>query len=118
MTDILIKIITVFFAIYGFIEFLRGLFDCFCNSDIVNDNIVIAIKVKNSEEILEGTVRMIIRSCLSVSHGGVIPDILIVDMGSTDHTPQIAKYLCNDYVFIDYITYNDYVNNKKEWFYG
>ena len=113
MTNILLKTVITFFAIYGFVEILREVFSYFCHSDTNTDKFFIVIKVKDSEETLECTVRMIIWKCMSIAHGGFIPDILIVDMGSSDSTFQIAKQLCEDYAFIDYITYDDYVKNTK-----
>lgn len=112
MAEVIIKSLVTFFAIFGFVQLLRE-FVGYMFSKIDNGDLVVVIKVRNSEETIEATVRMVIWKSLSYSHGGRIPDILIVDMGSDDSTPVIAKKLCDDYSFIHYTT-EDLYNKAKE----
>ena len=105
MITVLIKSFITFLAIYGFVQFIKDVIDFFAMSSVGNKNdTVIVIKVKNSEETLEGAVRSVIWKCLKTSFWGKIPDILIVDLGSDDSTALIAKKLCDDYSFIYYTT--------------
>ena len=115
MADVVIKTLITFFCIYGLTDFLKSVLKFFFLSKNPLDNLVIVIKVLNSEKTLEGTIRMLIWKTLSTSYGGFTPNILIVDMGSTDSTAEIAKKLCNDYDFISYKTYDEYLKSKKEW---
>lgn len=105
MITVIIKSLVTFFAIYGFVEFAKALYNCFAvPSNNPENDLVIVIKVKNSEETLEAAVRSVIWKCLNCAYGGKIPDILIVDLGSDDATAEIAKKLCDDYSFIYYTT--------------
>ena len=85
----------------------------FCN-EYYNDKkkCTLVIKVKNGENSLEYTVRMLIWKFLGSSSGGYIPEILIVDMGSDDMTEQIAERLCRQYHFIYYTTAELYEKAK------
>ena len=114
MAEIIIKTLITFFCIYGFTDLVKTVFRFFFSPKKPFDDMVIVIKVLNSEKTLEATVRMVIWKCLSISHGSFTPNILIVDLGSTDLTSAIAKRLCSDYSFIDYKTYGEYLKTK-EW---
>ena len=114
MSEIIIKTFITFFCMYGFTEFLRTLLSFFISKDNCYDDFVLVIKVKNSEKTLEGTIRMLVWKALSAAHGGSIPKILIVDMGSDDSTADIAQRLCRDYSFVDYVTYEEYLKKKEE----
>ncbi|MBR2405102.1 MAG: glycosyltransferase [Clostridia bacterium] len=112
MITVLIKSFLTFFAIYGLVQLIKDIIDFFAlSSDHANETVIV-IKVKNSEETLEGVVRSVIWKCLKSSFWGKIPDILIVDLGSDDSTAQIAQKLCEDYSFIYYTT-EDLYNKAK-----
>lgn len=114
MIAVLLKTCITFFALYGFFALIKDLFyEIIKKDNSQNDDIAVVIKVKNACESLESTVRMIILKCLSVSFGGYIPDIIIVDMGSDDDTAVIAQKLCDDYSFIYYTTYELYEKAKR-----
>lgn len=113
MIDIIIRSLVTFFAIYGFVQLIKDLFNQFFSHNSPEDNdLVIVIKVRNSEETLEAAVRSVIWKCLNCTYGGKIPDILIVDLGSDDATPEIARKLCDDYSFIYYTTEDLYKKAK------
>ena len=112
MMTIVLKSIVTFLAFFGFVQLVKEIFNYIISEDDSNEYIVV-IKVKNSENTLEAAVRTVILKSLRDSSGGYIPEILIVDMGSEDATPQIAQKLCDDYSFIHYTTEEQY-NNAKE----
>ena len=113
MTDAIVKTLVTFFAVYGLMGFVREIIDFFFSPKRVYEDLVVVVKVLNSQDTLEATVRMILWKCLSHSHGSFTPNILIVDLGSSDDTPQIAKRLCNDYSFIEYTTNELYLKSKN-----
>ncbi len=115
MIELVTKTIITFLVIYGFIALVRAVFNAVFSPKGSYDDIVVVVKVLNSEESLEATVRMILWKCLKFTHGGFVPNILIVDMGSTDSTSEIARRLCADYSFIEYTTselYNEAKNKR------
>ncbi len=113
MADIIIRTFITFFAVYGLMGFVREVVEFFFSPKRKFDELIIVVKVLNSEDTLEATVRMILWKCMSAKHGGFTPNILIVDMGSDDSTPEIAKKLCRDYSFIKYTTYDVYSHNDQ-----
>jgi len=114
MADIILKTLITFFCIYGLTDFLKNILSFFFSPKNPYEDIVLVIKVLNSEKTLEATVRMIIWKALSQSRGGFTPKILIVDMGSSDTTAEIAKRLSLDYSFINFMTYDEYITKKDE----
>ena len=113
MIQIIYKSLITFFAVYGFAQLCKEVFLYFFGIyRNKTDDIAIVIKVKNSEETLEATVRTVIWKSLSLSCGEHIPEILIVDMGSEDQTGEIALKLSKDYSFIHYTTVEKYLEAK------
>jgi len=114
MISIITRTLITFFAIYGFTALIKEILDMFFMPKKNLKDLLIVIKVLNSEDTLEGIVRMILWKCLSLTHGGFMPNILIVDMGSSDDTADIAKRLSHDYSFIRYTTHEEYLNSQKK----
>lgn len=113
MLNILIKSVVTVLVIYAVIDIVKNfIYHLVGMKSDKDENVFIAIKVKNNEEYLEGIVRRIIWQQLKLSNGGYIPTILIVDMGSTDQTQRIALKLCDDYDFIYYTTEAEYIKIK------
>ena len=112
ITTIIFKSLLTFFAIYGLVQLVKDI--CTFCTDIYKskEKCTLVIKVRNGENSLEYTVRMLIWKFLSSSSGGYVPEILIVDMGSDDLTEQIAKRLCREYSFIYYTTSELYEKAK------
>lgn len=112
MMDILLKTLITFFAIYGLTQFIKDVFLFFFREK--NSRYTIVVKVLNAENFLEAIVRMIVWKTLAFTGGHHTPEILIVDMGSTDSTIDIAKKLCSDYSFIAYTTKDAYEKIKSK----
>lgn len=114
MLNILLKSIITVLVIYALLDIAKNFVLYLIGIKNGVENVFIAIKVKNNQEQLEGIVRRIIWQQLKMSNGGYIPTILIVDMGSTDDTRNIALKLCDDYSFIYYTTEDEYIKLKSE----
>lgn len=112
LISVFIKSIVTFLAIYGLVQLLKDLWLWFLKENKCED-LVIVIKVKNSEESLEATIRMIIWKYLKYESECKLPEIIIVDMGSEDSTPEIARKLCQEYCFIHYTTEDIYIIAKE-----
>ncbi len=114
MFDILVKTIITFFVIYGAIElFSKAVRSFFCLDEQKKD-IFVFIHVKNQENSLEYIVRCTIMNYLHRYGGRVVPYIIIVDKGSCDKTSEISEKICNDYEFVYYTTYDEYIEFKKQ----
>ena len=114
MVDIIIKTAVTFFAIYGFVCVIKDIAEFFVANQRLDDDIVVVIKVKDAAGSLEATVRLIMWRWLAITHGSHVPNILIVDLGSTDETAGIAKRLSADYSFIQYTTKELYDKSKSD----
>lgn len=111
---ILLKSIITVLVIYALIDILhKTIIAFFVHEPYKNENVFIVIKVKNQESRIEGVVRSLIWKYLSASGGGYIPNILIVDTGSEDSTPEIAERLSEDYSFIHFTTEDKFEQMKN-----
>ncbi len=115
MISIILKTIMSFLVIYGFATICKDIFLFFLKDKTGKDSeTIIVIKVRNSQDSIESAVRTVIWKCLNLNNGGKIHDILIVDLGSEDDTPIIAKKLSEDYSFVHYTTEDLYNKAKGE----
>lgn len=99
--DLYIAIPLWIFAIFGFIYFLIRVF---VSLDLYNQKkqgvYTLIISAKNQEEVIEGVVRsFILKSGLDSSEEKLL-QIILLDNGSSDCTPQIMKNLSRDYSVI------------------
>lgn len=114
MADIILKTAITFFAVYGFVQVIKDIISMFLYDDKDSNEFFIVVKVKNSADTLESIIRLIIWKWLCQMRGRSVPNILIVDLGSTDETPQIANKLCDDFEFIYYTTEELYNKAKSQ----
>ena len=114
MVDIIIKTAVTFFAIYGFVCIIRDIAEFFVANRRFDDDVVVVIKVKNAANSLEATVRLVMWRWLALTRGSQVPNILIVDLGSTDETCEISKRLSDDYSFIQYTTKEIYDKSRSD----
>lgn len=75
----------------------------------------VVIKVKNQEQNIEKVVRGVIMHNLKITCGGYVPNILIVDTGSSDNTKEISEKLCQQYSFVFYTTEEEFEKIKKDF---
>lgn len=114
MWYILLKSVVTVLVIYALIDIVhKSVSAFFVREPYKNENVFIVIKVKNQENKIEGVVRSLIWKHLSVSGGGYVPNILIVDTGSTDSTPEISQKLSDDYSFIHFMTEDKFEQMKN-----
>jgi cellulose synthase/poly-beta-1,6-N-acetylglucosamine synthase-like glycosyltransferase len=100
MLDILIQSLVCFFAVYGAIQMGFNIYNTLTDIQYKKDDIYIIVTVKNQQDTIEGIIRSIVWRSLNNHHGGTVPNILVVDMGSTDDTLKILNKLCGEYDFI------------------
>ncbi len=113
MYQIVFKTIITFFVIYALLDIVIRVTDYIFGRDRdLTENTFIVVKVLNQEKNLEYIIRSIIWKNLTAAKGGKLPTLLIVDMGSTDDTQEIASRLARDYPFIHYTDIEDYENIK------
>lgn len=112
MITVILRSLYTFFAIYGVVQLFSAVLDSVSMHVRKKNEFMIVIRVKDSENTIEGTIRMLAWKFLKNSTCGYIPDILIVDNNSTDNTAEIAQRLCDEYSFIYYTTAELYEKAK------
>lgn len=101
MLNIIIQSIICFLALYGIIQMGLNIYDAIQNFRIPKkEDVFIIVTVKNQQDTVEGLIRSLVWKSLNNEHGGIIPNILVVDMGSTDETLEILERLHTEYDFI------------------
>lgn len=70
----------------------------------------IVLTVKNQQESVEGLIRSIVWQNLHAKNGGRVPKIIVVDLGSSDNTPDILNRIASDYDFIHVTDKEGYVS--------
>lgn len=113
MMDILSRTFITFFAIYGLTQLIRDIVLLFAKGRS-SPKATVVVKVLNAEESLEAVIRSLVWKIIAFTDGSFMPDILIVDMGSSDSTCEIAKRLCKNYSFISYTTKEIYEKIKSK----
>lgn len=99
------KALVTVLVIYAIINIVCRFIEALINPrPYTDEDTFVVIRVKNQEKNLECAVRSVVWQCLKISRGGYIPNILIVDGGSVDNTPEIAEKLCSQYSFVFYTT--------------
>lgn len=79
----------------------------FCKS---GNEFFIVISVKNQQDYIENIIRTTVWKSLNKLGGRQVPEIYVVDCGSTDDTPIILDKICNDYEFVNVLTKEEYIN--------
>ena len=69
------------------------------------------ISVKNGEDCIEGVIRSMAwqLQAQSADCTKCINELIVVDLGSTDETPYIAKKLSQEYPFVHYMNKTQYL---------
>ncbi len=106
--NIFTQSIICFLVIYGTIQMILNIYEFFSKSYLQDDNIYIIITVKNQQNTVEGIIRALVWRSLNNYYGGIIPNIFVVDMGSTDETLKILEKLRQEYNFIEVINKEQY----------
>ncbi len=113
MYEIVFNTVITFFVVYAILDIVIRVADAiFGKKADDGERTFVVVKVLNQEKNLEYIVRSIIWKNITAAKGGRLPTVLIVDMGSTDDTPEIARRLEQDYPFIHYTDSEDYEKFK------
>lgn len=107
------KALITVLVIYAVVHIISDFFSAIlCHPPYKNEDSFIVVKVRNQEKNLEYVIRSVVWHTLSLSRGGYIPNILIVDRGSDDRTREIAEKLCEQYSFVFYTTEDNFDKMK------
>lgn len=106
MADVFFSALICFFAIFGVIQMVKNIYGEICKN---KNDFFIVISVKNQEEYIEDIIRTTVWKSLHRLGGREVPQIYVVDCGSTDNTVEIVKNICDDYDFITIFSREEYI---------
>ena len=83
-------------ALYGLFEIIKTIIYTYTYTNLKADGIYVIIAVKNQEKKIEGFLRSILFRIIYGKEES-IKDLIVVDLDSTDETPQILEKMSSDY---------------------
>lgn len=105
MLEIIIKSLCIVLLIYAVITIISK----FVETSKKPSKIYFAvIKIDETTDNIEMLLRSIIWKSLSISGGGFVPNILVVDGGANEEVINIVFKLAKEYEFIYYIKEDEY----------
>ena len=101
MGNFIFNVILWSLAIYGFFEIVKILIRTYIHPKISSSGIYLIVAAKNEENKIEGFLRSFLFRLL-YGKEDYIDNIFVVDLNSTDRTPDIMNLLAKDYDCINY----------------
>ena len=101
MINFFINVILWTLALYGFFEILKTILRTYLHPKISSSGIYLIIAVKNEENKIEGFLRSFLFKLLYGKEDN-IDNIFVVDLNSSDKTPDILNILSKDYDCLKY----------------
>lgn len=112
--NIFLEALMWFFALFGFVHLCKYIIEWLYLHLGGQDNPLIVVTVRNQQDSVEGILRSIVWNSLNNNSDRCVPNILVVDMGSTDDTRIILDKLAEEYQFIavtDKEGYSEFLQN-------
>lgn len=89
-----------FFVAVGILSIVQSIVHWALGARHKKEDMYVVLTVKNQQDTVEAMIRSIVWQNLHNKNGGIIPQIVVVDLGSQDETPNILKRLADDFQFI------------------
>ena len=103
-----------FFAITGMFSLIVDSVNFFCSSLNQREKARVVLTVKNRQDSVESQIRSIVWQYLHKNSIAGVPEIIVVDLGSTDDTPKILERIANDYSFVHITDKDGYIKLIRE----
>lgn len=98
--SILLDTLLYFFVCVGIIKLLGDIWEFFLEKKKALKDTYVVLTVKNQQDSVEGIIRSIVWQNLKGKNGGIIPQIVVVNLDSMDETGKILEKLSDSYDFI------------------
>jgi len=89
-----------FLAVIGTISIIEAIVNWVVNCGKKSGDMYVMLTVKNQQDSVEGLLRSVVWQNLHRENGGNIPQIVVIDLGSVDDTPNILRRIADDYSFV------------------
>lgn len=103
-----------FFAIVGMVSIAEELLHFFLYTRKSEKSACVIVTVKNQQDSVEGMIRGIVWQNLHNNNGGQVPQIVVVDLGSEDDTPEILNRIAANYSFVQVTDKEGYLDTIKK----
>lgn len=101
--DAHIAVVLWILAIFGlYCLLIRGLYDLIRSSNRSKAKVHMIISARNQQETIEGIVREFMLKTRFDKDEDAFLEIVLVDNGSCDHTPEIIKRISRDFGFMEF----------------
>lgn len=111
MVEFIITSIIWILALYGFFEIVKTIIHIHKYPKVSFNHTSFIITVYNQENNIEYFLKLFIYKMLYYNFS--IPEVIIVDLGSTDNTLEILKTFSKDFGFINVLTVEEYQKIRK-----
>ena len=108
MLDFALTSILWILALYGLIEIIKTIIHIHKCPKISFNGTSFVMTVRNQENNIEYFLKLFIYKILYYNLN--IPEIIIVDLDSTDNTIKVLKEFAKDFYFITVLTFDEYKN--------
>ena len=98
--NVFIEALLYFFVCVGIIRLSADIWNFFVHKAKSPDDMYVVLTVKNQQDTVEGMIRSIVWQNLQCKNGGVVPQVVVVNLDSADDTPIILERLSQTYDFI------------------
>jgi len=106
MANVFFQAAVCFFVVFGIIQMANNIInELNCRSN----KFFIVISVKNQQDYIEEIIRSTVWKSLNRLGGREVPQIYVVDCGSTDETLAILEKICADYEFVSVMSREEYI---------
>ena len=97
LSEFIFFTIVSFFSVYGFVQVIIYILDFIYDTRILKDKVIYTVvAVKNEENRVEAIAKAMLLKALKNDSGVADNKVVIVDIGSTDNTPEILKLIEED----------------------
>ncbi len=110
--NVVLYSIICFFALYGILELILNIIrrkPCANTKKVISQPYAV-LNIKNQEDCVESIVRSVAWQ-MTAQEGCAhyINELIIIDLGSSDQTPDILKLLSHEYDFIRVMNKDEYI---------
>ena len=103
-----------FLTTVGAISLIENIVNWILSRGKKSSDMYVVLTVKNQQDTVEGLLRSVVWQNLHRENGGNIPQIVVIDLGSIDDTPNILKRIADDYKFVHITDRDGYINWIKK----
>lgn len=115
--NVVLYSVICFFALYGILELILTIihYRPQTNGEKIISKPYAVLSIKNHEDCIESVIRSIAwHMTAQAGCAQYITELIVIDLGSSDQTPDILNLLSHEYDFIHVMNKDEYLNYVSE----